>query len=135
MLRIIKWILLVPVLLLLGYIAADAHNMAAAAHKLTGVDATACGATPNHDWESVNPFGCRYRFNLAPGEFNTLCQQQLISSAGWTSHASVDVSYPSLNEVATDGTIVYTNHDLPTRVRWVVYNPSTQLLYLGYYFH
>lgn len=135
MLRVLKWFLLIPALLMLGYIAAETQNMAATAHKLTGIDVAACGATPNHDWESISPFGCRYRFNLGPGEFQTLCQQQLTAACGWENHAPADVSYPSLNQVAAAGTIIYTNHDLPTRVRWVVYNPATQLLYLGYYLH
>ncbi len=135
MLRIIKWILFIPALLLLGYAIADLLNMSVAAQRLTGINAVACGARPNPDWECVNPFGCRYRFNLAPGEFDTLCSQQLTTAYGWTPHKPADVYYPSLNDVAIEGTVVYTNQDLPTRVRWVVYNPGTQLLYLGYYFH
>lgn len=135
MLRVLKWILLIPALLVLGYAAADMLNMATSAARLTGVDAAACGARPNPDWESVNPFGCRYRFNLAPSEFEQLQREQLTAAHGWEAHAPQDVHYPALTEVAGDESRIYTNHDLPTRVRWVVYNPQAELLYLGYYMH
>lgn len=134
MLRLLKCVLLVPVLLLLGFAAADKVNSAATAHQIVGVDAAAYGAVPNHDWESLNPFGCRYRFNLGPGEFDRL-RRQLTPLNGWELCKPVSVSYPSLNDIATEDCYIYTNHDLPTLARWVVYNPKSQLLYLGYYSH
>ena len=77
MLRIFKYLLLVPTVVLLGFIVAEKLDLAGTAHHIMGVDAAAVGAVPNPDWESINPIGCRYRFNLGPGEFARLQQEQL----------------------------------------------------------
>ena len=136
MLRFFKYILLVPAIVLLGFIAAEKCDQAGTAHRIMGVDAAAVGAVPNPDWESINPIGCRYRFNLGPGEFARLQQEQLPQESGWTKKNPTDsLFYPGISEVITPDAEIYVNTDLPHRVRWIVYNPTTELLYLGFYSH
>ena len=136
MLRIIKWVLLALVVLMLGFIAADRLNPSQQALYLTGVDTTTAGAVPHPDWETLNPFGCRYRFNLTREEFTNLRAQQLIGNNGWEkANTRGELYYPSLNEILTDDAEVYLNLELPNRVRWVVFCPEAELLYLGYFAH
>lgn len=136
MLRIIKWVLLALVVLMLGFIAADRLNPAQQALYLTGVDTTTAGAVPRPDWEMLNPFGCRFRFNLTGGEFTNLRAQQLSSGNGWEKASTRgELYYPSLNEILTDDAEIYLNLELPNRVRWVVFCPEAELLYLGYFAH
>lgn len=133
MLRLIKWVLLVLTLALLGFVAADKANIKAQVRHLMALDTEAVGAIPNPDWETINPFGCRYRFNLAPSEFENLRTQQLTQTVGWGLLAPEEaVEHAALAEVRTEDAVVYVNRILPHRLRWVVYQPQTQLLYLGY---
>ena len=134
--RLLKWILLIPAILLLGYIAAEKLHMSQQAHVLTGIDPQTAGATCSPDWEALNPLGCRYRFLLPAEAFTHLCQQQLTSGNGWEKLAAdAEASFPALSELRIDGAAVYLNTQLPNRVRWVVYHPETEFLYLGYYMH
>mgnify|MGYP003287223575 CR=1 FL=1 len=136
MLRTLKWLLLVPALLMIAFIVAEKADLNAQAARLTGVDAAACGAVSNPDFESLNPLGCRFRFNMGPSEFAALCEQQLTPASGWEKMSSAaEASSASLTELHTDSALVYINNLLPTRVRWVVYHPLTEHLYLGYYMH
>ena len=134
--RLLKWILLVPVILLLGFIAAEKLNMSQQAATLTGIDPQTAGATCSPDWEALNPFGCRYRFHLPAEAYSTLCRQQLTTGNGWEKVApNAEVSFPALTELRTEGAEVYLNTLLPNRARWVVYHPDTEFLYLGYFMH
>ncbi len=136
MLRIFKYLLLIPAVVLLGFIVAEKLDLAGTAHHIMGMDAAAVGAVPNPDWESINPIGCRYRFNLGPGEFARLQQEQLPQESGWMKKNPDDKLYfPGISEIRTPDAEVYVNTDLPYRVRWVVYNPKAELLYLGFYSH
>lgn len=134
MLRALKWILLIPVILLLGYICterADVHNLAM---RLTGVNAAAVGATCSPDWETINPFGNRFRFTLSPEAFHVMQRHQLTKENAWIDVSNdEELSYPVLESLANEDSFIYINQDLPTRTRWVVYTPSQQLLHLGYF--
>lgn len=136
MFRIIKWVLLALSVVMLGYIAADRAHCTQQALYLTGVNAEAAGAVANPDWETLNPFGCRYRFNLTTEEFAHLQARQLHRGNGWeevSPHG--ELHFPSLNDILTDDARVYLNNELPTRLRWVVFCPGAELLYLGYFAH
>lgn len=136
MLRIIKWVLLALVVVLLGGIVADKTNIAQRTQDLVGVNAATAGAIPNPDWETINPFGCRYRFNLSAEEFADMQTQQLTQGNGWEkATAGGELYYPSLNDILTNNTVIFLNNELPNRVRWVVFNPDAELLYLGYFAH
>lgn len=136
MLRVFKWILLVPVLLMLGFIAAEKADMTRTAFKLVGINPTAAGAVCNPDWEAINPLGCRFRYNLATSEFATLQAQQLTPGQGWKKVASpTECFFPTLHEIRQSDSVIYLNNEIANRVRWVVYNPQEELLYLGFFAH
>ncbi len=132
---IIMWAFLASLLFLLGMVVAEKSDMARQANRLVGIDAPAVGAVCNPDWEALNPFGCRYRFNLAEPEFAELRCTQLTPGKGWEPCKGSCTMYPGMNKILTDDARIFTNHDHPTRVRWVVYLPTRELLYLGYYMH
>ncbi len=132
---VVKWLLLASLLFLLGIVAADKADMSRRAAQLVGVDATAAGAVCNPDWVALNPIGCRFRFNLAASEFDALRKQQLTPGNGWQPYRDTEIQYPALNSILTPEAQIYANHELPTRVRWVVFLPAQELLYLGYYSH
>lgn len=131
--RTLKWLLLVPALLMIAFIVAEKADLNTQAARLTGVDAAACGAVSNPDFESLNPVGCRFRFNMGPGEFAALCEQQLATASGWNKPEKPEELYfPSFQELITPQAVIYVNTDLPTRTRWVVYAPASQYLWVGY---
>ena len=134
--RTLKWLLLVPALLMIAFIVAEKTDLNTQAARLTGVDAAACGAVSSPDFESLNPVGCRFRFNMGPGEFAALCEQQLTSASGWNKPEKPEELYfPSFQELVTPEAFIYVNTDLPTRTRWVVYHPPAQYLWIGYATH
>lgn len=134
MLRVLKWLLLIPVIILIGYIATEKADMARLAHKLTGLNVAEVGAVCAPDFEAVNPIGNRYRFILPASDFEKLRATQLTVADGWQAIPADEApGYPALRSALSDGAILYVNRVLPHRVRWVIYDPGTGLLYPGFY--
>ena len=134
MLKLIKWLLLIPVLLLLGYIAADKASMSARAHQLVGIDVLSYGAICTPDWQAINPLGCRYRYRLEQNKFAELQQQELSPKLGWNQISdATNLPYPHLATTLSKNSLVFINQELPNRTRWVVYYPEQGLLWLGFH--
>ncbi len=66
MLRFFKYFLLVPVVVLLGFIVAEKLDLAGTAHHIMGVDAAAAGAVPNPDWHPSTPLAAVIALTSAP---------------------------------------------------------------------
>lgn len=136
MLKLIKWLLFIPVLLLTGYIVADKANMSARAHQLVGVDVLPYGAICTPDWHALNPLGCRYRYQIGPENFAKLAEQELTPARGWKQVSDTNnLAYPHLQTDLSEDSLIFINKELPNRTRWVTYLPTKGLLLLGFHVH